>query len=62
MAVAESDNEEHLLYVILDNHVFFFNLQFFFIHNDKPKTTNSAVIHKEALYHKHNYKFSLKCQ
>ena len=24
---------------------------FFFIHNDKPKNTNSAVIHKQALYH-----------
>ena len=23
----------------------------FFIHNDKPKNTNSAVIHKQALYH-----------
>ena len=31
--------------------LFFFNLQFFFIHNDKPKNTNSAVIHKQALYH-----------
>ena len=32
---------------------FFFNLQiyFFLIHNDKPKNTNSAVIHKQALYH-----------
>ena len=30
---------------------FSFNLQIFFIHNDKPKNTNSAVIHKQALYH-----------
>ena len=28
MAVAESDNEEHLLYVILDNHVKNNNLAF----------------------------------
>ena len=27
---------------------FFFNLQFFFIHNGKPKITNSAVIHKHS--------------
>ena len=31
--------------------LFFFNLQFFFIHNDKPKNTNSTVIHTQALYH-----------
>ena len=31
--------------------LFFFNLQIFFIHNDKPKNTNRAVIHTQALYH-----------
>ena len=24
---------------------------FFFIHNDKPRNRNSAVIHKQALYY-----------
>ena len=31
--------------------LFSFFFQFSFIHNDKPKNTNSAVIHKQALYH-----------
>ena len=34
--------------VITLQNFFFFNLQFFFIHNDKPKNTNSAAIHKHS--------------
>ena len=44
---------EWLLRHYLRGNTFFFNLQkkIFFIHNDKPKYTKSAVIHKQALYH-----------
>ena len=31
----------------------------FFIRNDKPKNTNSAVIHKHNSIPQHDYKFSL---
>ena len=45
---------QHILFLAYNLYIYtyFFNLEnFFFIQNDKPKNTNSAVIHKQALYH-----------
>ena len=39
----------------------FFNLQFLFIHDDKPKNTNSVVIYKHRIFTRvyHNTTISL---